>query len=523
VAVTTLHTTAGVVFIAVGVIASVRRPRNRVGLLMTAAGASGFITDLRFLPGRGGVDVDLVLGVVTFAVMGHLAIAFPSGRVTGRVDRAVVASGYAWTVLANVHRVHPFLGTTDQVQLVGNIVLSAAAFAVVVHHRRIASLPARRAMAPALWSAMPILAVIVGLNVTSLITSPVWLNSALATLTPVAVMTLPIAFLAGILRAGLARLAIGHLVVELREPPLPGRLRDVLARALGDPSVAVAYLVSDGWVDADGHRLALPRTGSTRSYTLLERGGTTVAALVHDRSLDDEPGLVEAIAAATSLALENERLQAEVRARLEEVRASRVRIVEAADAARLRVQRDLHDGAQQRLVAVALRLGALGDRLGRVPVDEACRDLAEASGHLRTAITELRELSGGLHPSILVESGLGPALESLAESAAVPVRIEAVPGRRLAAGVESAAYFTVSEALANASKHARARSVRVSATCDGDLLRVTVEDDGVGGADAGRGTGLSGLADRLATLDGVLVVDSPSGGGTRLVAELPCA
>ena len=213
----------------------------------------------------------------------------------------------------------------------------------------------------------------------------------------------------------------------------------------------------------------------------------------------------------------------EQRAAQKELRQSRARIVEATVAERRRLERDLHDGAQQRIVAVSLGLRLARTRL-RPDVDAAAlAGLNEAAEELKTALLELRELARGIHPAILTEAGLGPAIDSLAARSTVPAEVTALPERRLSPAVESTAYFVVSEALANVAKYASATRATVSAVCPGDSLRVEISDDGVGGADPTRGSGLRGLADRVAAIGGKLSIDSPVGGGTRLVAELPLA
>jgi signal transduction histidine kinase len=221
------------------------------------------------------------------------------------------------------------------------------------------------------------------------------------------------------------------------------------------------------------------------------------------------------------MTIENERLHAEVRAQLEEVRASRARIVEFGDAERRRVERNLHDGAQQRLVNLSLALGIARAQVGTASAEQLGAALDEAAAELRLAVAELRELARGIHPVILSEAGLGPALTSLAERSPIPVTITGVPCERLPARVEETAYFVASEALANAAKHAQATAITIRARrLDGALL-VEVGDDGVGGANPD-GSGLRGLADRVAALDGDLRVHSPAGVGTHITAELPC-
>jgi signal transduction histidine kinase len=252
--------------------------------------------------------------------------------------------------------------------------------------------------------------------------------------------------------------------------------------------------------------------------TVVARDGQPLAALIHDPALD--PGLVRAGAAAAGMAIENERLQAEVRAQLEEVRASRQRIVEAGDAERRRVERNLHDGAQQRMATLALSLAMLRDRAASDPAMTASLD--QAAAELKQAIAELRELARGIHPAILTEEGLPAAVEALADRSALPVRVRADFDARLPGPIEATAYFVVSESLANIAKHARASGARVDLSrCEG-TLRVAVTDDGIGGADTGRGSGLRGLQDRVAAVRGTFQVTNPPEGGTRVLAEIPC-
>ncbi len=243
--------------------------------------------------------------------------------------------------------------------------------------------------------------------------------------------------------------------------------------------------------------------------------------IVHDASLVDEPELLLASGAAARLALENARLHADMRAQLLEVQESRVRIVQAADEERRRIERDLHDGAQQRLVALALQLRSAQRELGSRADPHVDRLLAEAVDELQVAVEELRELARGVHPAILTEDGLAAALESLTSRAPIPVALDVSDGR-LPAQVEATAYFVACEALANVVKHAHASKAAVSAHRRNGVLVVAVEDDGVGGAHTENGSGLRGLADRVEALGGRLVVESPAGGGTHVVGEIPC-
>jgi signal transduction histidine kinase len=243
---------------------------------------------------------------------------------------------------------------------------------------------------------------------------------------------------------------------------------------------------------------------------------------VHDPALADEPELIASAGAAAGLALENERLHAELRARLEELRASRARIVEAAQAERRRIERDLHDGTQQRLVSIAMTLGLADSRLDRDP--SAVRPLLDqARAGLTDALGELRRLSQGIHPGILTERGLRAALEELAYGARLPLELDVGLSERLPDRVEAAAYYVVSEALTNIAKHAEASAVRIRVQRTDGRAVVEIADDGIGGADGARGTGLRGLADRVDALGGRLRVESPPGRGTVVYAEIPCA
>ncbi len=243
---------------------------------------------------------------------------------------------------------------------------------------------------------------------------------------------------------------------------------------------------------------------------------------MHDRHLETEPKLLEAASTATYLALDNARLHAEVKAKLAELRASRARLVLAADEERRRLERDLHDGAQQRLITVGMQLENLTRHLKESPVDsEADTLLAEAKAELDSSLDDLRDLAHGIRPAVLTDQGLAAAVDDLALRSPLPVGVRSGLTDRLAPQIEGVAYFVVAEALANAVKHSQARTVTVSLARSPSQLVVTVADDGVGGADPAGG-GLQGLADRVGAVNGHLTVASPAGSGTTITAELPC-
>jgi signal transduction histidine kinase len=312
--------------------------------------------------------------------------------------------------------------------------------------------------------------------------------------------------------------------VELQSRPTTVDLRDALRRALGDASLEIAYWLPGRrrYVGADGLPIELPADESGRIATVVARDGEPVAALLHDAALRENAELVNSVCAAAALTLDNERLRAELLARLAELQSSRARLVEATDAERRRIERDLHDGTQQRLVSVAMTLGLAESKLSadRPAVGPVLREARDA---LAVALEELRDLTQGIRPAILVERGLPAALDDLSRRAALPVTLEVSISGRLPEPVEAAAYFVASEALANAAKHSHASDVRLTASRDGGTLVVEVRDDGIGGAGMGGGSGLRGLTDRVEAIGGRLTLSSPPGRGTTVRAEIPCA
>ncbi len=336
---------------------------------------------------------------------------------------------------------------------------------------------------------------------------------ALLVVLPAAILCGAILETAGTITRRLVRRALARTVEG-------GAVREALAESLGDRTLAIAYWLPERgeFVDEHGDPVELPEPGSGRSWTAVENGGRRVAAIVHDAELEARPELVQAAATGAVLALENEQLKADLRARLQELRHSRRRIVQAGLEARRRLERDLHDGAQQQLVTLSIDLQLLrakvADAEAQALVDEAAETLA-------LAVSELRELARGLHPAILTERGLPPSLEALAARTPVPVELDLQVEGRLPSSVEAAAYFVCAEALTNVSRYAHARHARVALARVDGALRVEIADDGVGGADPRKGSGLGGLRDRLGAVDGELSIDSPVGGGTQLVATIP--
>jgi signal transduction histidine kinase len=537
-----LDAAVGLSFFGAGIVALDRKPGNRIGLLMVGFAATWFLGNWS----NWSAPVLPTLGVVGAALgtpfIAHIALSYPSGRVRSRFERIVLTAiyivscgtslvvaltwdprafgcgdcPYAPAVLPNRTLADAASSLFDR----SAIVLVPLFLASIVLRWRRASPAERRALAP-LWLATWMLSVayLIGAFAAPDVNDP--LAYLLWEIEAVIEIGVPIVFLWGLLSTRLARSAVGDLVVELEGPLAADDLHAALSRALGDPTLQVAYAMEEEtqWVDASGQPVTLPTLSADggQTVTIVRRDAEPIAALIHDTALDQ--ALVRAVAAAAGMAIANERLRAEVRAQLAEVRASRQRIVEAGDRERRRVERNLHDGAQQRLVALSLSLAMLRRDGTRDP--ETDRALADASAQLRSALKELRELARGIHPAILTQEGLEAAVESLAERSNSQVRVTTSLDGSLPAPVEATAYFVVCEALANVAKYADAHAASVDLRrCNGSL-RVEVADDGRGGADLHAGSGLLGLQDRVAALGGCLHIDSPAGAGTRLVAEIP--
>jgi signal transduction histidine kinase len=525
-------------YIVAGLIAWWRRPDSRFGLLMVSAGFVNFLATLDWatsdVPFTIGVALDLLAPVVFL----HVFLAYPSGRLVGRLERAIVAGAYAIGFGLGLARM--MLGgagpgnlielasdpgavdTVQDVQLIGISAFCLAGIGVLAARRWGTGRAFRRPVGPLVDSFALGLVMIA-----ALFSSIVFVGSpadvpAIETVrrsTFFVVGLAPIAFLIGLLRS---RLAVGPAIVSLGADAARGDVVGALRTALRDPSLEVAYWVAeyDTYADLDGRAIELA-TGGGRTTTLIDRDdGTHVAALLHDVSLREEPELLDAVTAAGGFALENARLHAELRARLEDLKGSRARIIEAAQTERQRLERDLHDGAQQRLVALSLELGLLEQRFADEP---AARDaLDQTRREVTESLRELRELAHGIHPAVVTGHGLPVALKTLAARAQVPVRLIVDLEGRLPERQEVAAYYVVSESLTNVAKYARASSAVVEVRHADGRLVVEVVDDGVGGADTRGGSGLRGLADRVEALGGRLRIWSPAGGGTRVEAEIPC-
>jgi signal transduction histidine kinase len=537
-AVDVINRSVGGSFVACGLIAWQLRRDSRVGPLMTATGFV-FLSEAVL----SGVDSSVAYTLSQWTgnwwtpFFAALVLGFPSGRLSSRIDWAIVgAFAFGAVVLQLVWLFFlPFPPGTENVFLISpdadaanvidrfeasfNATVGLALATLAISRWLRAAPPLRRLLLPSLAGGITALILVVQIYY-SVLTGEFIRSSQ--QVTAILLVSVPLAFLFGMLHQQLARAGMADLVVALQRAPDSHRLGEALAKALGDPSLVLAYWLPrfDSYVDAEGAPVTLPQEGSGRATTFVDSDGHHVGALVHDSALAHQPDLLEVVSAAANVALERERLQAELSARVAELQASRERIVAAGDAERRRLERNLHDGAQQRLVAIALQLSLLK---GRIQSDPATAEqLATTAGdELALSLAELRELARGIHPAVL-EHGLSAALDSLAARASVPTRVLFETSERLPEPVELAAYFVASEALANVAKYAHATTVSMRVWRTDGIASIEIADDGVGGADDAGGSGLRGLADRVEALEGHLRVSSPAGAGTVVTAELPC-
>jgi signal transduction histidine kinase len=535
---TALGTLVGVAFIATGLFAWSRRPDNRVGKLMVATGFAWAAVGLSQANSPLLFSIGNAVGPLYLVLVTWLVLAFPDGRTGSRLAHRLLIAGFVDVlviyelgvlldidtssegshvpdnVLAIVHA--PGLaGVFDTASAAIGAVTIATVIGIVVRERRHSSPVLRHAGAPVLWTGLICLsAVAISLAIGSSGVSDL-AHGIAGSVAMLAFLALPFAYIVGLLRSRYAR--AGTVSGLLGALSSRAALRDTLAEALGDPSLRLVYWTGH-WVDREGRPVELPERG----VTLVERDGRRIGAIVHDAALEEDRELVRTVAAAAALAIENERLEAELRARVAELQESRSKLIEVSMAERRSLERDLHDGAQQRLVALSVQVGLARRKLHKDPAG-AEQLLDRAGDELRLALEELRELARGIHPAILTDRGLSPALQALIDRAPLDVELADAPAERLPAPIEAAAYFVVAESLTNIAKYARAEHAAVSVQRQNGHAIVEVRDDGVGGADPDAGSGLRGLAERLTIIDGRLEVVSPPGQGTLIRAQIPCA
>jgi signal transduction histidine kinase len=533
-------------FIGTGLFAWVRSPESSIGPLMVATGFAWFVNLVSASNVPALFIAGALLGSVYFVTAIHMLLAAPHGQGLARGDRRIVIAGYLLVTLGSIPFALVFDPRTEckecpsnpllidenetlfniwntVISLIGLVLIILVLRSLVLRWRR-ATRPERRLYAPVYAAGVALMiAVLVQLSLQTSGSD----GRALDVVFIVGVIPLalvPYLFVAAFVRTRMAQGgAVGGLITRLGQAPQPGGLRNAVAEALDDPSLELLFWLPEAgrYVDGEGRAVELPENDPTRVVTRVDRDGECIAAIVHDGALPNMSEHVQAVGAAAALALENERLDAELRAKIGELRSSRERMLRIGLEERRRLERDLHDGAQQRLVSMALNIRLARAKLNEDPL-AAEQLLASAGSELDSALEELRELARGIHPAVLTDRGLGTALVTLANRAPVPVELGELPDERLPEAVELAAYFVVAEALTNVAKYSKASHATVQVERDNGRVLVEVADDGIGGADPDRGTGLRGLADRLAVLEGRLEVESEQGQGTTVRARIPC-
>jgi signal transduction histidine kinase len=551
---TAARTVAVAMPVAAGLYAWRRPPFERFGRLLVATGGGVLVVTLSLSDDAPAYSTGRVATWVAEAALLYLILSFPSGRLPERVDRylataavllvallylptALVVERYPtptlWVVCGSDCPGNAFMAAADEPRVVADVVypvrelLTIALVAVIIgrlaQRLRGASRLRRRTLAPVFAVAIAwavLLAAALALRRASpgspLLDVAVWM---LALTFP----AIALAFLVGVVRwwayvgASLRRLA-----ARLRSPLAPEDLRLALAEAFDDPALRVFHRLAHRWMDADGRTVPPPVSGAGRSVTEIRNRDAVVAALVHDAALQDEPAFIDAAASYTGLTLEINRLTVNAESLVREAHESRARIAASADEERKRIERDLHDGAQQRLVTLRIRLGLVAEQLGGDATTRGALD--ELGSEVDAALDDVRSLARGTYPYILTEHGLDSALAVAAEEAPISATVVVQTQHRYPAEVENAVYFCCLEALQNVAKHAGAGAgVRVTVAERDDSLSFDVRDDGAGFDPAATpaGTGLTNIRDRVAAVGGRVAIDSEPGRGAQVSATIP--
>jgi signal transduction histidine kinase len=540
--------------IAVGLYVRARMPEHRFGRQLVAVGFFTFLASLSAAEGEVPYSIGRIAAWWAEVALVYLMLAFPSGRLQHRVDRALVGAialvilvlymgavpltdSYpvpsTWTTCVSGCPGNAFQAVGHEPAWFADLViplrelLIAALFLAVVARllmRIVGATPRmRRMLVPVLGSAV-VHAVVLPLGFllrrdaaqASFVLSLVWLLTA-------GLPIMALGFLAGTLRWRLTIAeALYRLTPRLSGPTDPGSMQAMLADALEDPSVDVLYRAEEGrWIDAAGAPAALPSPGSGRASTLIRDDGAAIAAITHEEALAEQRSFVEAVGTFAVMAQTNQRLAAQVEASLHEVYRSRERILAAADEERRRIERDLHDGAQQRLVALRIQLELAAELSAEQSSPDAAH-LRRLGADVGDALDDVRSLAAGVYPALLVDCGLDEALRAVARRSPVPAGVTASGVGRHPADLEAAVYFCCLEAMQNAAKHAAARSIAIVVS-DGPALRFEVRDDGRGfdDAQARHGRGLTNIRDRLAAVGGALSIDSDPARGTSVTGTIP--
>lgn len=535
-----------VLFLVAGLIAWRLRPHNRIGMLMLLTGVSLWVSGLADTSMPPLSTLGIVTQTLPLALTVHLLLAYPSGRVSGRLPRAVVVAAYlACTVMqAPLYLVGEgplavtrqssgeFVMAAAVAQTgVGLLTMVASAVIVAVAAAR-ADQVARRQLGPLVWYRVLAPLLIAGAVLLMQISSVPGAAVVFVSVEMVAIAGLPVAFLFGLLSGSFGREGDVKEMVEQfgRVTPTASQLSGAVAKALGDPRAEVLYRRRDagGYLDACGR--AVPVTGppGPRRARPVTFNGRDVGAIVYDQTLLADDSALDVLAGIVAMAIDQQRLDAEQRATLSDLcrtadalRQSRLRLLQAADGERRRIARDLHDGAQANIVLLGMTARQLSRRAGDPGIALTAERIADG---LVGLLTEFRQLVSGIMPSPLIERGLSAAVRDLAKRMPFPTLVTTTGlAQQLVPEVETTAYYVVSEALTNAIKHADASSADVSLQHLESRLAVSVTDNGCGGAQMFSHSGLEGLSDRVCTLGGTFDIDSVLGQGTAVRAVIPCS
>lgn len=532
-------------FLAVGLWAWQRAGERTLGFLSVAAGVAIACGVLATSETQPALAIGIGLAYLPPVLIGHLVMVFPSGSYEARYQRWLVQLGYFDALVLAVPFVlmfnfqsgctscepNPFgdpasPGMLEAVALL-RLLLAAVmttGLAIALTQRWMSATPSKRSrLAPVLGAGGTVLGAyalaFVGLAAGG--TSD-QLEFVMGVITILAGL-IPISLFVGLRRSKFAReLAVADLSSKLiarREGQT--ELRELLAELLGDPTVEVVYWLhkENKYVTEKGLAFEEPSESGTCVVHPINDLSSRVGAIVYESVAGDRSDLLSATEYDIAAAMRDSRLAAELRAHVVELSQSRLRLLESADEKRRRIERDLHDGAQQGLISIALELTLTAND---PEIDERSRvALVRSAAALGTMTEELRELARGVHPAILSDGGLDGAIKSLAARCPIPTKVRGSSGGTLPRSVESAAYFVVAESLTNIARSSGAKNVDISVTRAAAQIVLTIRDDGIGGADPSKGSGLHGLADRVAAVGGEFMLDSPSGEGTRVIVELP--
>lgn len=516
------------VWTAAGVIAWWRRPLSMVGGLLLVGAVAMFLGGVGNLGLPVLVELSTVFATLILSVTVHLLLAFPSGRLHGRLSITTVAVGYGVTLFLQMPLyLLPPESTAHLVAVwvqaaVGLGVMGVTA-ALLIRRLRSADPKNLRVLLPLyLYGILAVLSIPLSANVLRVLGTP---GEVIGSIQLVVIAGIPIAFLLGVLIGGFTQTVEAEALSSWLS--LAGSARTVvglaLARSLGDDSLRVSYWAEDrqSFVDEEGLDVDVHAQTAPRLWEEVYVESRLVGAISYDSRMIADPDSVRRAGRVLAIALDRERLTAALLASNEALQQSRLRIVETADRERNRIARDLHDGLQVQLVLLALEAQQIANSVDAHP--STVTEATALRRRIDTAAADLRSLVHAVLPSALVERGLTAAAEDLVDRLEIPARLVSdTDERTLAPATSQSAYLIVAEALTNAVKHSEARSVDVTITQAGALLSVTVKDDGRGGARVEDGSGLKGLVDRIDTLGGSFELVSPVGAGTEVRVELPC-